>query len=180
MHAEVETFLRSKLVSLLPWSAAVVWEVGSLNVNGQARDLVPEGWATWVGFDYESGPGVDVQGDAIETMPALTTVNGQPVEAPTIIVSTEALEHCPNWDTLLAVMCDELAPGGFIVLTCAGTGRSPHAADGSGPPHPGEHYRNVSLVEVAHACAANGVRMYYGEEGPPGDTRFVGWKPDGS
>lgn len=170
MHAEVETFLRSKLVDIIPWKDAVVWEVGSLNVNGQARDCVPSGWKQWVGFDYHAGPGVDVVGDAIQTM--LDVVG----PLPHIIVTTEALEHCPEWEALVAIMCGQLRRGGWLIVTCAGTGRPPHAADGSGPPHPGEHYANVSLADLVMACSRHGLVWVHGEEGPPGDTRFVGRK----
>lgn len=166
MHPEVVAFLRS--ATEVDWSDALVYEVGSLNVNGQARDCVPAGWRKWVGFDLIDGPGVDVPGDACETLP-----NFPPAD---VIVTTEVLEHYEQWERLIGVMCDQLRPGGWLVLTCAGKGRLPHSADGSTDPHGWEHYRNVELDEVAQVAARHGVTQVFGEEGWPGDTRFIGRK----
>lgn len=169
MHPEVSFFLQQ--CREVDYADAVVYEVGALNVNGQARDIVPAGWSAWVGFDLVDGPGVDHPGDAAELLPSFPPCD--------VMVSTEVLEHAPEWEHLLGVMCDTIAPGGWLVLTCAGTGRRPHAADGSpGGPHPGEYYRNVSLAEVAEVAARHGVAQIHGEEGWPGDTRFLGRKAE--
>ena len=94
-----------------------------------------------------------------------------------VMVSTEVLEHDPNWEQLLKTMCKVTRPKGWLLLTCAGKGREPHAAYGSdGGPLEGEHYRNVELDEVAAVCAKRGFTQVYGEEGPPGDTRYLGRK----
>jgi len=168
VHPEVALFLQQCEVD---YTDALVYEVGALNVNGQARDLVPQTWARWVGFDLVDGPGVDHPGDAADLLPGFDPCD--------ILVSTEVLEHAPEWESLLGAMCDVIRPGGHLVLTCAGKGRRPHAADGSpGGPHPGEWYRNVELHEVSAVCAAHGVSELYGEEGWPGDTRFFGKKAD--
>lgn len=167
MHTEVVAFLRG--CTEVDYTDAVVYEVGALDVNGQARDCVPGGWASWLGFDLVDGPGVDHPGDAAELLPHFPPCD--------VMVSTEVLEHAPDWAGLLGVMCDAVKPGGWLVLTCAGRGRPPHAADGSSHgPHPGEHYRNVELHEVEAVAVAHGVEKVYGEEGFPGDTRFLGRK----
>lgn len=167
MHPEVALFVRE--CTQVDFTDAVVYEVGALNVNGQVRDMVPEGWREWVGFDLVAGDGVDHVGDAAQLLP-----NFPPCD---VMVSTEVLEHAPEWAHLLVTMCDAIRPGGWLLLTCAGNGRKPHAADGSpGGPHPGEYYRNVSLAEVQTVAARVGVEMVHGEEGWPGDTRFLGRK----
>lgn len=169
MHPEVQQFIQS--CTEVRWDNAIVYEVGALNVNGQARDIVPQTWAKWVGFDLVEGDGVDFVGDASAFLPGMLPCD--------VMVSTEVLEHAPEWAHLLGTMCDVIRPGGWLVLTCAGKGRKPHAADGSpGGPHPGEYYLNVELHEVAEVCAAHGVAQVYGEEGWPGDTRFLGRKAD--
>jgi len=167
MHPEVQVFLQQ--CSEVDYTDALVYEVGALNVNGQARDLVPQTWARWVGFDLVDGDGVDHPGDAAVLLPGF-----EPCD---VMVSTEVLEHAPDWAGLLVTMCDAIRPGGWMVLTCAGTGRRPHAADGSpGGPHEGEWYRNVTLEEVETVAGRAGVVKVYGEEGWPGDTRFLGRK----
>ena len=167
MHSEVVQFLQS--CREVGWLGSTVYEVGSLNVNGQARDVVSGGWRTWVGFDLVAGPGVDHAGDAAQLLPDHPQCD--------VMVSTEVLEHAPEWERLLTVMCNSIVPDGWLILTCAGTGRKPHAADGSpGGPHPGEWYRNVTLAEVEAVAAAAGVVKQWGEEGWPGDTRYLGRK----
>lgn len=166
MHAEVQAFLNG--VREVEWDGALVYEVGALNVNGRARDCVPSGWHEWVGFDLLDGDSVDVPGDAIVTLPGRDPAD--------VIVSTEVLEHCERWADLLGVMCDVLRPGGWLVVTCAGTGRAPHSASGAHELDPWEHYRNVTLEEVRTTCEAHGVFIVYGEEGFPGDTRYLGRK----
>lgn len=165
MHVEAVTFLAG--CTEVEWEGAIVYEVGALNVNGEARRCVPPGWLEWVGFDLLEGDGVEVVGDARLELP-----NYPPCD---VVVSTEVLEHYEQWDGLLAAMCDVLRPGGWLVFTCAGNGRPPHSANG-GPLQDGEWYRNVTLIEVEDVAAEHGVTKVYGEEGYPGDTRFLGRK----
>lgn len=166
MHPEVARFIVS-CRDHIP-TGAVVYEVGSLNVNGQARDLI-SGLHTWTGIDLIEGPGVDIVGDACDILPTLPPCD--------VIVCCEVLEHYEDWPTLVWAMCDQLNNGGTLILTCAGTGRPPHAADGTmDGPHPGEYYANVTLEEVERAARLGCVRQLVGEEGPPGDTRYLGRK----
>ena len=167
MHPEVAQFLVKRCE--IDWTDATVFEVGSLDVNGQARDYVPRTWTRWVGFDLVEGPGVDYVGDAAKLLRKVGRCD--------VMVSTEVLEHDPNWGQLLKTMCKVTRPKGWMLLTCAGKGREPHAAYGSdGGPLEGEHYRNVGLHEVEAVCAKHGFTQVYGEEGPPGDTRYLGRK----
>jgi SAM-dependent methyltransferase len=167
MHAEVSLWLQQ--CREVDYTGALVYEVGALNVNGQARDIVPSGWVSWIGFDLVAGPGVDFPGDAEELLPDFEQCD--------VMVSTEVLEHAPRWAELLGAMCDAVKPGGWLVLTCAGIGRKPHAADGSpGGPHPGEYYANVSLAVVEAVCRDHGFMTVAAEEGWPGDTRYLGRK----
>jgi SAM-dependent methyltransferase len=165
MHPEVATFLAA--CKEVEWDGATVYEVGSFNVNGQARHAVPPGWAQWVGFDLLEGEGVDHVGDALELLPKMARCD--------VVVSCEVLEHYDRWAELIIAMCAVLLPGGWLVVTCAGKGRAAHSA-GGGPLEDGEHYRNVTLEEVETVAADAGVVKVYGEEGYPGDTRYLGKK----
>jgi SAM-dependent methyltransferase len=168
MHPEVIAFVKS--CNEVDYTGALVYEVGAQDVNGATRDLVPQTYARWVGFDLVAGPGVDYVGDAEQTIPG-----NPPCD---VMISTEVLEHAERWAELLGVMCDAIKPGGWLVLTCAGKGRRPHGANGGPFPEPGEWYRNVELHEVDAVCTAHGLSMVYGEEGYPGDTRYLGRKAD--
>lgn len=165
MHQECATFIAG--CAEVGWADALVYEVGAYNVNGRVRDIVPQTFREWVGFDLLAGPDVQHVGDAVDTLPGLPGCD--------VMVSAEVLEHYDGWDTLVAVMCDAVKPDGWVLITCAGRGRAPHSANG-GPLMDGEHYRNVELGELADLCAAHGVVKVYGEEGFPGDTRFLGRK----
>ena len=168
MHVEVEDFLHRHAMDVI-WRGARVVEVGSLNVNGQARDHVPGGWSEWIGVDLIEGPGVDFVGPATEVLPTLGKFD--------IVVSTEVLEHDPEWRATVRSMADCLNPDGTLILTCAGDGRHPHAADGSGPPHAGEYYENVGLAALLPVLHDAGLSVTHAEAGAPGDTRVVATKP---
>lgn len=177
MHAEVIDFL-ARNAHNARWHNADVVEVGALDVNGRARDCVPQTFRTWTGIDLLDGPGVDISGNAIDLLPLMCQYergwDGLPAVGPyDIAVCCEVLEHTPQWAELIDAMLTALKPHGVLILTCAGNGRAPHSADGSGSPHPGEHYRNVSLADVLSAVGARANVLVGSELDPPGDTRVV-------
>lgn len=167
MHAEVVTWL-GRCAERINWLGAQVIEVGSLDVNGQARDCVPaELCRTWVGLDLVPGAGVTVVGDAVEYLHDA----GARFD---VAVCTEVLEHSPRWAEIVNGLLRVLRPEGWLILTCAGPDRLPHAADGSpGGPHPGEYYRNLSLTDIATAIDVHPWTLVMGEYGAPGDTRML-------
>lgn len=150
----------------IPHPAPVVFEVGARDHNGRARDYLPTLPARWVGFDLLAGPGVDVVGDAAELLPEWGQCD--------VVVSTEVLEHCERWSLLLHRMAAAVRAGGWLVVTCAGSGREAHGADG-GPLLPGEYYGNVSVDEVVEVVERHGFAMLAAEE-VNGDTRYFGRK----
>jgi SAM-dependent methyltransferase len=168
MHDEAAQFLRSvaPLVEADMAGARVV-EVGAFNVNGRARDFLPGGWAEWVGVDLLSGPDVNLVGDAATLLPAM------PAGCFDIAVSTEALEHSPVWQGIVRGMVHVLRPGGWLIITCAGTGRAAHAADGSGPPRPGEWYENVPLTSLLDVLDVTVDVVCAEADLAAGDTRLV-------
>lgn len=124
-----------------------VLEVGSYDVNGSVRSLFG-GAARYVGVDLVEGPGVDL------------VVAGKDVDAPDgsfdVTVSGECFEHDPDWRETLATMVRLTRPGGLVVVTCASRGRVEHgtrrttAAESPGTQAQGsDHYRNVSVADVA-------------------------------
>jgi SAM-dependent methyltransferase len=164
MHDAAARWLASLPIDL---TGEIVYEVGAYDHNGCARDFMHPRWMRWVGIDLLAGPGVDHVGDAEVILPTLDRCD--------VLVSTEVLEHSPRWRQLVAAMCNALADGGLLIITCAGPGREPHSADGDGPPHDGEHYANVDHIELADVAALNGVRRLI-SLGINGDTRYLGRK----
>ena len=153
--------------SWVDFAGAKVLEVGAYDVNGRARDAVT-GWESWVGCDLLPGPDVDLAGDACVVLADYR-------DEFDVAVTTEVLEHAENWQSILTVMVQALKPGGWLLITCAGTGRPAHSADGSGPPHPGEYYANVSAREVVDVLLTIGVAPKTWID-TNGDTQIVAQK----
>ena len=88
-----------------------VLELGSLNVNGTARDAFTNA-GEYVGVDLREGPGVDVVGEASKLrhlFPYYTRFD--------CIVATSFFEHDRTfWDTMGAIR-GVLATDGYLVLT---------------------------------------------------------------
>lgn len=97
-----------------------VLEVGSLNVNGTARDFFTD--CTYVGIDVAEGPGVDI------------VCAGQDFRSPEpfdVVISGEMLEHNPYWRETWINMC--ALSSGLVVMTCAGRDRPEHGTTRSAP-----------------------------------------------
>ena len=82
MTVHIQEWLRSIALPLIPQGARVA-EIGALNVNGSARDILGARCGEWIGWDLVAGPGVDRVG---QFHPADDEVFD-------LIVSCEAFEH---------------------------------------------------------------------------------------
>jgi hypothetical protein len=141
MHAEVEQFL-NETRSYIDWDTADVLEIGAQDVNGSTRSIIGD-WYRWTGIDLVEGPGVDYVGDAVPIMATMT----ETTRRYDVVVSTEVLEHTPNWRGIVNLAGQLVVWGGYLVLTCAGPGRPPHGANG-GNVAEGEYYDNVSWKQI--------------------------------
>ena len=120
IRAEIET------VSL---AGMRVLEVGAYDVNGSIGDLVRKGGAaTYVGVDIVPGPGVDVVCDVQD----LATHFGK--DSFDVVVTTEMMEHVPDWRGAMANMKAVLRPGGTLLLTTRSRGCAFHG-------YPGDYWR---------------------------------------
>ena len=94
-----------------------VLEVGSLNVNGSARDVVPIA----VGIDMRKGTGVDM----------VLSVVDLPQHFPPghfdACISTETLEHVEDWKAFITNTWDAVKDGGYLVMTMASRSKGRHA-----------------------------------------------------
>jgi len=93
-----------------------VLEVGSYNVNGTVRDVLPVTW----GVDFREGPGVDQVVDASDL---LSTFGPDSFDG---VVSTDALEHIAEWHAAMVNMWGVLKMGGPLLLTMANPNKGIH------------------------------------------------------
>jgi len=120
MHPSVLAFAAAAL-GPAEVTARTVIEAGSFNVNGSVREhveaLQP---ALYIGTDMRPGPGVDVVCRA-EDLPERFTP-----ESADVVISTELLEHAPDWQAAMTGMIGVLKEGGLLVLTTRGPGFPQH------------------------------------------------------
>lgn len=94
-----------------------VLEVGSLDVNGSIRRVV-EGFGPrkYTGVDIRSGPGVD---EVVSVEDLLSTFGPETFD---LVLSTEMLEHVPDWKSAVRNLKGVLRPGGTLLLTTRSQG----------------------------------------------------------
>lgn len=93
-----------------------VLEVGSLNVNGSIRDIVPID----TGIDFREGEGVDFVCRAEHLADHFIPNHFDSV------VSTETLEHIEHWKEALTAISRVVKPGGWWVFTMASMRKGLH------------------------------------------------------
>lgn len=144
-----------------------VLEAGSLDINGSLRHLFPIA-SEYVGVDWREGKGVDV-------VSLMHEYKGRPDGYFDFVISTEMLEHDPYWEKSLNRMMDLLAPGGTMIVTCAGPGRNQHRLETSPT---GNHYQNMTMGDLAQGIFARGgfKAARFEEDEVAHDMRFFGWR----
>lgn len=158
MHAEAMDWVRLHA----PTGPVSVVDVGGRNINGTVRALFDA--VSYLSVDLVAGPGVDIVADFCD-------VNLEPVD---VVVCCEVAEHSPDWAGLVAHAAELLLPGGRLIFTAAGPGRSPHSADDGGEVRPGEWYRNVSPDDLDEVLARYFDWHDIDEIGT--DVRAVAWR----
>jgi hypothetical protein len=138
MHDAAFVFVERAVAEHGPFTTVI--EIGSRDINGSVRGLFSDS-TSYTGLDLVEGPLVDWVGDAEQYEP----------EAPVdCVVACEVYEHTPRWAKLTEAAAGWLAPGGTLIVTCAGPGRSPHSSsDGRHRLLDGEHYANIGPDELA-------------------------------
>jgi predicted SAM-dependent methyltransferase len=94
-----------------------VLEVGSYNVNGTVRDVLP----VTIGIDMREGPGVDL---VCKAENLCQTFEPESFDG---VVSTDALEHMERWRWAMEAMWDVLKPGGVMLLSLASPTKGRHS-----------------------------------------------------
>jgi hypothetical protein len=135
VHVQAFDFVARHAAGLRP---DAVLEIGSLDVNGGVRTLFPSA-KQYHGIDIAPGPGVDEVADAADWQ-ASTLFD--------VVVSTEVLEHAPQWRDVVTNAWNALLAGGVLIMTCATDPRPPHSAIDGWDVRPGEWYANVSSADA--------------------------------
>lgn len=176
MHASAAQFASTAL-SAGDVAGKRVVEAGALNVNGSARPAIEAlRPASYLGTDMRDGPGVDKVCKA-EDLPFLVGTGFAGV-----VVSTEMLEHAPDWAAAVRGMVLVLAPGGLLLLTTRGPGFPVHG-------YPEDHWRFTpeAMESILGACGLEILRcepdpdpaspgVFALARRPPGWKRPNGWK----
>lgn len=118
-----------------------VFEAGSLNINGTARDFFSN-TKEYLGCDLGEGPDVDVVGLAHEL-----NLNNESFD---VSISCECFEHNRYWSETFQKMYDVLRPNGLILITCATEGRAEHGthnSDTGSSPFTLDYYRNITVQD---------------------------------
>lgn len=134
MHAEAREYV-ARTVPGRHYRTVV--EVGGRWINGGVRDLISA--TTYTSLDLHPGGDVDVVADVCEWTPPV------PVD---LVICCEVIEHAPDARGVVEACVKMLAPGGRVVITCAGPGRAPHSGLDGGQVRADEWYANVEPEDL--------------------------------
>jgi len=140
MHPEIDSFV-IKVKQQFPsyFEDKTVLEVGSQDINGSVRKHFKD--CDYLGIDLGEAPGVDM----------VISINDFPMpDKYDVVISSEMLEHCEQWDKALSMMYKNTKPGGIFILTCAGPKRQEHGTNNHTPQDSKftlDHYRNISIED---------------------------------
>jgi SAM-dependent methyltransferase len=134
-----------------------VLEIGSVDINGSVRSFFKN--SEYLGIDVAPGPGVDV------------VCQGQEYDGPDnsfdVVVSGEVMEHNPYWSETMKNMIRVCKPGGLVVMTCAGLGRSEHGTARTSDGYSlsttigWDYYRNLTEADFKNSGCLNGLEYAF-------------------
>lgn len=139
-----------------------VLEIGSLNLNGSARQFFTTG-VKYNGVDQRGGEGVDIQSEAIEY---LSTIKKPLFD---VAISTECFEHAKEWRKILKEMFRVTKKSGLVIVTVANEHRPAHGWDGNAL-QKGDHYEAVKEGALM-AAAGNHKPLIWELDNCHGDVR---------
>jgi hypothetical protein len=163
MHRQAFDFIAARARDL--GRVGFVLEIGARNINGTIKNCFDA--ERYVGLDVSPGPGVDVVASGADYVPDVQ---------PDVIVCCEVLEHTEEAPAICQRAIENLAPGGVLLLTMAGTGRAPHSAIDGCDLREDEFYRNVSADDLKAWLADADCTLTVGENPAAGDTYALAQK----
>jgi SAM-dependent methyltransferase len=152
-HPEQREFIRVAIATIASRADLKrVIEIGSYDVNGEIRSIFRDiDLQEYVGVDLIEGPGVDLVGLGHEIQLDADSFD--------LSISVECFEHDQFWPLTFAKMVNLVKPGGWVVFSCASTGRPEHGTSRSDPRlSPGtssrgfEYYKNLSEEDFLAQC----------------------------
>jgi hypothetical protein len=136
MHESVMKFVEECCEIIRPDDGELVVEIGSRNINGQAREVFKPWNVEYIGIDLIEGDGVDIVHDCT-TLP-LPAMNGKSEyfwNFVNVIVCCEVLEHVAQWDWMVAsIKRMMMLPDSWLILTTRSPGFPRHE-------FPNDHWR---------------------------------------
>lgn len=138
MHGEAMQFVAAHA----PRHAVDVLDVGGRDINGTPRGVFAA--KTWTTVDLIDAADVDLVGD-ICTMGL--------VDVADVVLCLEVLEHTEAWRDVLAACVAACRPGGRVIVTAAGPGRTPHSALDGAALRDDEFYENIDPAELGEVLA---------------------------
>jgi len=155
MHGEVIMFV-AEIRMKFPekFSKCRVLELGSQNINGSVRIVFSE--CDYVGVDSCAGNMVDVVCEVKDYDSA---------DRFDTVVTTELLEHDPDWKASISNGWRLLNSGGLLVGTCAGPDRPVHNQELGKD----NYYKNISEEELKEFGECSGI---------PFETRYARGRKD--
>ncbi len=117
MHESVLDFVK-RSTRKLPAGARVL-DVGALDINGTARDVITDA-SEYIGVDLDPGPGVDLVLDAHRLDAELEPGSFD------IVLCLEMLEHDEAPWLTVAQLARMVRPGGLVLITARGNGFPEH------------------------------------------------------
>lgn len=166
MHAEAYAWCQR-------WGSTVhghALDVGGRNVNGTARDLWPN--MEWTVLDIAGDPG-----NTADRVIQADAVTWTPDRQYDLVLSTELLEHEPQWRECVQTMIRALHPHGLMIITCAGLAREPHSGIDGGSLRNGEKYEGIHPWDLANELEElfSIVTPFNGSDEPSVDVYAAAW-----
>lgn len=156
-------WLKDVVVPLGPFGS--VFEIGAVNINGSARDVMGEHSESWIACDRFNGPGVSLVANAADWL-------GFNATRFDTVVACECYEHDADfWITNKAAK-NALRAGGLYVISAPSIGFPLHESDGNGKQYGGDFFRftQSAFHSLFSPFTVLDVRLV----GPPGEQCVVG------
>lgn len=137
MHGSVLDWFKTCIVPAEITGKRMI-EVGSMDVNGSARPLfTAHAPREYIGVDFRAGAGVD------RVCNAERLVAEFGVESFDVVMSTEMLEHTPDWKTAVYNLKQVVAKDGLLFVTTRSPGFEYH-----GYPHDYWRYTKQDFIII--------------------------------